>query len=152
MYQTVSNRFEPIPVKKDKTSFSVPDMSYTPREIIAKFSRGERVPLGFMSRYDSEDDRDKLGAYDPDVFVEDPTRDSEFDKFDYVEEKRALDKRVKERERAKRSNDEEVVNSKRKASDEELNASDSTKRETISGEVTTSPKDSKAKSSSNNSV
>lgn len=152
MFQTISNRFEPIKVKKDKTSFTVPDMSYTPREIIAKFSRGERVPLGFMGRYDSEDDKDKLNSYDPNIFVEDPTRDPEFDKFDYVEETRALNKRMKEREEAARSNGEEVESSKRKANDEELSVSDVTKRETTSGDDTTSPQVSKAKSSSNNSV
>ena len=141
MFQTISNRFEPIKVHKDRQSFTVPDMSYTPREIIAKFSRGERVPLGFMGRYDSEDDKDKLNAYDPNIFVEDPTRDPEFDKFDYVEETRALKKRMKEREEAERSTDEDDVSSKRKASDEELSASDETKRATTSGDETSSPKD-----------
>ena len=41
MFQSVSKRFEPIKVKKSKQSITVPDMSFTPREIIQKFSRGE---------------------------------------------------------------------------------------------------------------
>lgn len=139
MFQTISDLFEPIKVIKDPQSNTVPDMSFTPREIISKFSRGEKVPLGMLGKYDSEDEKENLSKYDPTIFMEDPTRDSEFDNFDYVEEKRALNKRNKEREKTKRSSDEGVSNSKREARSEELSASDATKSETTSGEVETPP-------------
>lgn len=139
MFQTISDLFEPIKVIKDPQSNTVPDMSFTPREIISKFSRGEKVPLGMLGKFDSEDDKDKLSQYDPTIFMEDPTRDSEFDNFDYVEEKRALNKRNKEREKTKRSSDEGDSNSERKARSEELSESDATKSETTSGEVETPP-------------
>lgn len=132
MFQTISERFEPIKVHKDKTSFTVPDMSYTPREIISKFSRGERVPLGFKGVYDDDN-----GIDDP--FYEDPTRDPDFDNFDYTEEKIALDKRIKERENASRSKKEGDTDSKRKARREELSASDAMSDETTSGEAVTPP-------------
>lgn len=125
MYQTVSNRFEPIKVHKDNKSFTVPDMSYTPREIISKFSRGERVPLGFKGLYDDDN-----GIDDP--FYEDPTRDPDFDNFDYTEEKIALDKRNKERENASRSKVEGDADPQRKARSEELSASDAMRSETTS--------------------
>lgn len=139
MNQTVFKRFEPIPVHKSRESITVPDMSYTPREIIAKFSRGERVPLGMLGKYDSEDDKDKLHDYDPTIFMEDPTRDPDFDRFDYTEEKRALDKRNRERENQKRSKVEDDTVSQRKASDEESSESEAMKRETTSGETVSSP-------------
>ena len=139
MNQTIAERFEPIKVHKNKQSFTVPDMSYTPREIIAKFSRGERVPLGMHGKYDSEDDKDKLSAYDPTIFMDDPTRDPDFDRFEYVEEKRALDRRNRERENEKRSKVEGDADSKREARSEELSASDATKSETTSGEAATPP-------------
>lgn len=125
MFQTISNLFQPIRVHKDATSFTVPDMSYTPREIISKFSRGEKVPLGFRGLYDDDN-----GIDDP--FYDDPTRDPNFDSFDYTEEKIALDERNKEREKSSRSKVEAGADPKRKASDEELSASDATKRETTS--------------------
>lgn len=139
MYQTLSNRFEPIPVNKSRQSITVPDMSYTPREIIAKFSRGERVPLGMLGKYDSEDDKDKLSAYDPTVFMEDPTRDPDFDRFDYTEEKRALERRNRERENKERSKVEDDADSQREARSEELSGSDAMRSETTSGEAATSP-------------
>lgn len=139
MNQTISKRFKPIPVNKSRKSITVPDMSYTPREIIAKFSRGERVPLGMSGKYDSEDDKDKLSAYDPTIFMEDPTRDPDFDRFDYTEEKKALDRRNRERENVKRSKVEGDADSKREARSEELSASDATKSETTSGEAATPP-------------
>lgn len=106
MYQTISDRFEPILVVKSSSSKTVPDMSYTPREIIAKFSRGERVPLGFSGQFDSEDDpeQDKylpnLGD-DPMMLDDDPTRDPNFDFGDFVEERIALEER--QRQSKKRS-------------------------------------------------
>lgn len=139
MFQTISNRFEPIPVHKSTRSITVPDMSYTPREIIAKFSRGERVPLGMLGKYDSEDDKENLSSYDPSVFMEDPTRDPDFDRFDYTEEKRALDQRTRERENKKRSKVEDDADSQRKARSEELSGSDAMRSETTSGESATSP-------------
>lgn len=120
-FQSPYDLFPSIKVRKDKSSLTVPDMSFTPREILSKFSRGERVPLGFEGLYDDENSS---------PFDENPTRDPDFDQFDYVEEKRALDERMSER--AKRSKEKEPGSSKRKASDEELSASDSTKRETTS--------------------
>ena len=68
MFQTLLDRFDPIPVKIPRDSETVPDMSYTPREILSKFSRGEKVPLGFNGLYDSEDESDHLGDHDPSVF------------------------------------------------------------------------------------
>lgn len=132
MFQTISERFAPIKVCKDPTSTTVPDMSYTPREIISKFSRGERVPLGFQGVYDDDN-----GIDDP--FYEDPTRDPDFDNFDYTEEKVALDKRNKEREKSSRSKVEGGSDSQRKARREELSASDAMSGETISGEAVPPP-------------
>lgn len=131
--------FPNIPVVLSKESQTVPDMSFTPREIIAKFSRGEKVPLGFSSRFDYEDDAtmEALSADDPDVFVEEPTRDPDFDAADYVEEMHALKERNQERQR---QNELKVnASSQRKASDEEMSASDPTKRETTSGEEVSPP-------------
>lgn len=142
MYQTVSKRFDRIPVVKSKKTETVPDMSFTPREIIQKFSRGEKVPLGFRGLYDSEDDvsNDRFMSTfdeDPELRLDDPTRDPNFDFGDYVEEKIALQERQKAAKRQQRSKG--VVPSKRKASDEELSASDATKRATTSVEDTTPP-------------
>lgn len=125
MFQSVTKRFEPIPVKLSQESQTVPDMSFTPREILAKFSRGERVPLGFEGLYDDE-------SASP--FDEDPTRDPEFDFGDYVEEKRMLDERLAERkaERASAAHGQTPGAPKRKANDDELSASDARKRETTS--------------------
>lgn len=144
-YQTISNRFETIHVKKSRKSTTVPDMSFTPREIIQKFSRGEKVPLGFAGQYDCEDypdeDRFKHQPYDdPAVLEDDPTRDPSFDFGDYVEEKNALQERQREAKRAQQRR-KGVDDSKRKASDEELSASDSTKRATTSEEASTPPTD-----------
>ena len=110
----------------------MPDMSFTPREILAKFSRGERVPLGFEGLYDDE-------SASP--FDEDPTRDPEFDFGDYVEEKRMLDERQAKRkaERASAAYGKTPGASKRKASDEELSASEAMKRETTSGDAQERP-------------
>lgn len=134
-YQTQNNLFPPIPVHKDNKSRTVPDMSFTPREIISKFSRGEKVPLGFKGLFDSEDSN--LDGYDPDIFTDDPTRDPNFDFGDYVEEKHALHER--QRAARLRSKVKGVSDSKREASSKELSASDATKSETISGEVGTPP-------------
>lgn len=142
-YQTISNRFETIHVKKSRKSTTVPDMSFTPREIIQKFSRGEKVPLGFSGQYDCEDypdeDRYKHQPYDdPQVLEDDPTRDPDFDFGDYVEEKNALQERQRAAKHAQQRR-KGVDDSKRKASAEELSASDSTKRATTSGEASTPP-------------
>ena len=134
-YQSVSERFEPIPVIKSQENLTVPDMSFTPREIIQKFSRGEKVPLGFKGLYDSEDII--LDGEDPQIFEDDPTRDPAFDFGDYTEEKIALEERKKAAKR--RSKVEAVAHSKRKASDEELSVSDATKRATTSGEGAMAP-------------
>lgn len=148
-FQSVSKRFEPIKVVKDKSSNTVPDMAYTPREIITKFSRGEKVPLGFNGLYDSEDDpnMDKY-ELDKSMFEDDPTRDPSFDFGDYVEEKYALKERQKaeklEKLRAKKEKEKEekkLPSSQRKASAEEVSASDPTKRETISGDDGNSPRE-----------
>ncbi len=138
MFQSVTKRFSPIPVKMSQDSQVVPDMAYTPREIIQKFSRGEKVPLGFQGLYDSEDT--ELDSFEGSYFEDDPTRDPNFDQFDYVEEKNALDERrrvarqrkAKETQAERRSNGEAVAQTKREASAEELSASDSTTRETTS--------------------
>lgn len=122
MFQSISKRFDPIPVKISRQSSTVPDMSFTPREILAKFSRGEKVPLGFEALYDPDD---------ASPFMEDPTRDPAFDFGDYVEEKHALEER--QRERNKRSNGKEVSPAKREARREELSASDAMSGETTSG-------------------
>lgn len=127
-FQSLYYPFANIPVAKSNKSQTVPDMSFTPREIIQKFSRGERVPLGLNGNYDSDD----ASAFD-----EDPTRDPAFDFGDYVEEKHALEERqriAKEAAKAK-----QAANSKRKASAEELSASDAMTRETISGESAVAP-------------
>lgn len=142
-FQSVTKRFDPIPVKGSKNSLTVPDMAYTPREIIQKFSRGEKVPLGFNGVYDSEDT--DLDGYDSMIFEDDPTRDPDFDQFDYVEQMHVLHERqriAKEREKAtkqakSRSNGKGVVQSERKASAEESSASEATMRETTSGDGTT---------------
>lgn len=133
MFQRISKLFEPIKVYKDRKSQTVPDMSYTPREIIAKFSRGERVPLGFDGAYDSLDDDPSMDPYydDPAIFEDDPTRDPEFDFGDYVEEMHALKERNDEKKR--RSKSKHLSDEKRKANSEELSASDATKKETTSG-------------------
>lgn len=138
-FQTLINRFPPIPVHKSKDSLTVPDMSYTPREIISKFSRGERVPLGFQGVFDSEDDPDdpRFFGRDPAIFEDDPTRDPEFDFGDYVEEKNALAERERQRRNAQKRK--RVSDSKRKASAKELSGSDTTKRETTSGEAEHAP-------------
>lgn len=141
-YQTLNERFPEIPVKKDGVSLTVPDMSFTPREIIQKFSRGEKVPLGFQGLYDSEDvvENDRFMATfdeDPQLREDDPTRDPSFDFGDYVEHKHALEQRNKER--AQRSKVKKSFDSKRKASDEETSASASMKRETTSEEAKASP-------------
>lgn len=138
MFQSVTKRFAPIPVMMSQYSEVVPDMAYTPREIIQKFSRGEKVPLGFQGLYDSEDT--DLESFDRSYFEDDPTRDPNFDQFDYVEEKNALDERqqiarqrkARETQVERRSNGEGVAQPKRKASAEELSVSDSTTRETTS--------------------
>lgn len=137
-FQSVYNVFPRIPVKHSKESHTVPDMSFTPREIIQKFSRGEKVPLGFAGKFDSEDDSDNLSGYDPQIFEEDPTRDPSFDFGDYVEEQHALKERERQRAAAvKRSNDKGVQGSKRKARHDELSASDARSGETTSGETAT---------------
>lgn len=123
-YQTLNNRFPAISVVISSSSRTVPDMSFTPREILSKFSRGEKVPLGFEGLYDDE----KSSEFD-----ENPTRDPNFDNFDYVEESLALKERQNERQ--KRSKDKPGVDSKRKASGEELSESDAMSRETTSGEA-----------------
>lgn len=140
MFQSVTKRFAPIPVKLSQESQVVPDMAFTPREIIQKFSRGEKVPLGFQGLYDSEDT--ELDGLDQSYFEDDPTRDPNFDQFDYVEEKHALHERQqatrKRKEQAtrikQRSNGQTSQSSQRKASAEELSASDATTRATISGD------------------
>lgn len=131
-YQSVSDRFDPIPVFLSQKSKTVPDMSFTPREIISKFSRGERVPLGFEGLYDPED----ASAFD-----DDPTRDPEFDFGDFVEVKRELDERVAERKakRDRAGKDKSPGGSQRKASAEEPSASEAMKRETTSGETQERP-------------
>ena len=136
-FQTIFHPFPRIKVKHSKESETVPDMSFTPREIIQKFSRGEKVPIGFSGQYDSEDDpwddRNKPNFTDDvDLAQEDPTRDPQFDFGDYVEETHAL----KERQRQARAAQKRKVaqQSKRKASDDELSASDARKRETTSGD------------------
>lgn len=138
-YQTLNERFATIQVRKSKGSKTVPDMSYTPREIISKFSRGEKVPLGFLGRFDSEDSPDdpKFSGYDPAIFEDDPTRDPAFDFGDYVEEKHAMKERERERKSAQRQK--QSLDSKRKASAEELSVSDETKRETTSEEAKVAP-------------
>ena len=136
-YQTQNNLFPPIKVVKSRESQTVPDMSYTPRQIIAKFSRGEKVPLGFNGLFDSEDPSDRLDQFDPAIFEDDPTRDPSFDFGDYVEEKHALDERSAER--SKRSKAKSLSNAKRKASYDEVSASDPRKRETTSGAVDNAP-------------
>lgn len=138
-FQSISKRFEPIKVIKDKSSTTVPDMAYTPREIISKFSRGEKVPLGFNGLFDSEDDpnEDKFET-DQSMFLDDPTRDPSFDFGDYVEEKFALEQRQKAETSKKKKG--KFSQSKRKASDEEVSVSDPTKRETISGDGENSPR------------
>lgn len=128
MFQTMFDPFEPIKVHKSRESQTVPDMSYTPREIIAKFSRGERVPLGFQGLYDPDD---------ASPFEDDPTRDPEFDFGDFVEEKHALE--VRQYEKEQRSKVKKDFDSKREASAEELSASDAMKRETTSVEANPSP-------------
>lgn len=134
-YQSISKRFDPIPVVYEGKSKTVPDMSFTPREIIQKFSRGEKVPLGFASMYDSEDESgdENLRKYDPAIFEDDPTRDPEFDFGEYVEEKHSLEQR--QREEKRRSRREAYLASQRKASFEESSASEATRKETTSGEA-----------------
>lgn len=138
-FQSISKRFEPIKVIKDKSSTTVPDMAYTPREIISKFSRGEKVPLGFNGLFDSEDDpnEDKFET-DQSMFLDDPTRDPSFDFGDYVEEKFALEQRQKAEKSKKK--EKKFSQSQRKASDEEVSVSDPMSRETISGDGENSPR------------
>ena len=138
-FQTLNHRFEPIQVRKQRGSITVPDMSFTPREIISKFSRGEKVPLGFQGRFDSEDSPDdpKFSGYDPAIFEDDPTRDPAFDFGDYVEEKHAMQERARERNSAQKRK--QSLDSKRKASAEDLSASDATTRETTSEEAKVAP-------------
>ena len=123
-FQSQYNLFLPIPVKLSKKSQTVPDMSFSPREIIQKFSRGERVPLGFQGMYDPED---------MSPFVEDPTRDPSFDFGDYVEEKHAMEERLKKANSA--DSGKKLSDLKRKARHEELSASDATSGETTSGKA-----------------
>lgn len=135
-FQTLYNPFPNIPVEKDGKSEVIPDQSYTPREIIAKFSRGEKVPLGFEGLYDSEDER--LDADDDrQIFEDDPTRDPAFDFGDYVEEKHALEER--QREAKQRSKVKRALAAKRKASADDLSASDVRTRETTSEEAKVAP-------------
>lgn len=135
MYQTLSDRFEPLKVVLPVESPTIPDMAYTPREIISKFSRGERVPLGMNGLFDSEDDPgEDMYERDKSMFEDDPTRDPAFDFGDYVEEKQALQERERERrERAKRSKVKAAQKPERKASEDELSASDARTRATTSG-------------------
>lgn len=134
-FQSTVDRFEPIPVRKSRSSQTVPDMSFTPREIISKFSRGEKVPLGFNGLFDSEESEDDptFRGYDPAIFEDDPTRDPSFDFGDYVEEKHALKEREKARKHAQKFK--KASDSKRKVSAEELSASDAMTRDTTSGEA-----------------
>lgn len=134
-FQTMYAPFEAIPVHKDKTSLTVPDMSFTPREIIAKFSRGEKVPLGFKGLFDSEDQ--VLDGCDPAIFEDDPTRDPSFDFGDYVEEKHALEERERQRKNAQKRKT--ASDAKRKASAEESSVSVAMMRETTSGAADQSP-------------
>lgn len=139
-YQTLNDRFDPVPYFPSIESKVVPDMSFTPREIIQKFSRGEKVPLGFQGLYDSEDDGDRLGVNDPDIWQDDPTRDPAFDFGDYVEEKHALEERQREAKeqakRAKRASErskvKDVSDPQRKASGDDVSVSDPRSRETTS--------------------
>lgn len=137
-FQSNYNVFPNIPVIKSSESKTVPDMSFTPREIIQKFSRGEKVPLGFQGLYDSEDE--ELNGYDPTIFQDDPTRDPAFDFGDYTEEKHALEQRERlaaaAAQRGKGS-----LDSKRKARSEELSGSDATRSETTSVEAKVPPND-----------
>lgn len=138
-FQSNYHPFPNIPVVLDRKSQTVPDMSFTPREILQKFSRGEKVPLGFSGRYDCEETEDdpSFRGYDPAIFEDDPTRDPTFDFGDYVEEKHALEQR--QRVAAARKSVKDSLDSKRKASDEELSASDATKRATTSEEAKDPP-------------
>lgn len=120
-FQSIVDLFPPIPVVKSRSSITVPDMSFTPREIIQKFSRGERVPLGFQGLYDDEN---------ASAFEEDPTRDPMFDFGDYVEEKHALEERQKASKR--RSSGKSAASAKREARREELSAGDAMSGETTS--------------------
>lgn len=136
-FQTLFHPFPRIKVILSKESETVPDMSFTPREIIQKFSRGEKVPLGFNGQYDSEDDPwdDRNKHYftdDPELAQEDPTRDPNFDFGDYVEETHALKERQRQARAAQKGK--VVQQSQRKASDDELSASDARNRETTSGD------------------
>ena len=143
MFQTLLDRFDPIPVKIPRDSETVPDMSYTPREILSKFSRGEKVPLGFNGLYDSEDESDHLGDHDPSVFEEDPTRDPNFDQGEYVEQMHAL--RERQSERAHGSNGKKVSTSERLSETRGVEPqSDATSGETTSGEVKPSSSGQKA--------
>lgn len=137
-FSTMYNPPETIKVVIPHDSKVVPDMSYTPREILGKFSRGERVPLGFQGLFDSEDDPED-DRYNDDIslFEDDPTRDPEFDFGDYVEEKHALEQRMKERKSAQRKKD--VAKSKRKASEDESSVSEMRMRETTSEDGATPP-------------
>lgn len=130
-YQTYNKRFEPIQVRKSRGSLTVPDMSFTPREIIAKFSRGEKVPLGFLGKYDAEESEDDptFRGYDPAIFEDDPTRDPNFDFGDYVEERHALKQR--EAERKKEETRQKASAAKQKAKQE---------KESVSEKPTATPK------------
>lgn len=86
MFQTRYHPFQQLKVEKDKTCQVVPDMAYSPREIIAKFSRGESVPLGNTGLYDEETSS---------PFEDDPTRAQDFDFGDYVEYSHELEERSK---------------------------------------------------------
>lgn len=149
-FQSQVDLFEPIPVHKSRENKVVPDMSFTPREIISKFSRGEKVPLGFEGQYDCEDypENDRYLDHfedDPDLRLDEPSpRDPSFDFGDYVEAKNDLKEREAERkkraaERKRRSQGQSSTDPKRKASDEEPSASEAMKRETTSGGAVEAP-------------
>lgn len=142
-FQSQVDLFDPIPVIKSKEDKVVPDMSFTPREIISKFSRGEKVPLGFEGQYDCEDnpENDKFLDHfedDPDLRLDEPSpRDPSFDFGDYVEAKNELKEREAERkkraaERKRRSSGQSAADPKREASAEESSVSEAMKRETTS--------------------
>lgn len=107
-FQTMYNPFDPIPVVKDPQSKTVPDMAFTPREIIAKFSRGEQVPLGMNGLFDED------GAS---AFEDDPTRRLDFDKCDYAELSHELEERGKEESQKRKRKAQHVDESKDRKSE-----------------------------------
>lgn len=97
-YKTPSDRkgrFEPV---SKKPSLTVPDMAMPMSEIMNRFLRGQELPIGGNTYYDSDKGEVDFNSVDP-------TRDPAFDLADYT----ALQNEIKQRQSEAKANKEQLI-------------------------------------------